>query len=143
MRVAPGPRATTLVAAVAALGAAGYLGSVRDDEVRLADARSTLQSGDLQQARDVARQVGGQAEGRAAVLAGGISVVLGDLPGAERDLRTAIERRPSDWRARRDLATVLAVRGDVQGARRQAQRTLRLNPRAVLPPAFQVRVLGR
>jgi hypothetical protein len=65
---------------------------------------------------------------RVLVNLGGELAMRGDLPGAERRLRRAVELAPELAPARINLGAVLMSRGDGEGALREARRALELDP---------------
>lgn len=58
-----------------------------------------------------------------------VALISGNLRGARTALDRSIARRPNDWRALRDLATVLQRLGDDRGAGTAYARAIALNPR--------------
>lgn len=143
MRAALPRRAVAALAAIASAACGLYLLDARADERQLAGALRAQGSGDASRARALAQELEGPTiTGRAASLRATAALREGDLLGAIRELRLATRERPNDWRLRSALTTALALAGDREGARRQALRTLQLNPRAVLPSGFNVRAGG-
>lgn len=65
---------------------------------------------------------------RVLVNLGGELAMRGDLPGAERRLRRAVELAPDLAPARINLGAVLLQRGDPEGAAREAAAALELDP---------------
>lgn len=128
----PAPWRALGIAALCALVALQLAGR-RADEHTLRDANEAGAAGRYDEARELARTLtDGTVAADARFLEAQIALRQSRFREARRALVRAIEQRPNDWRARRDLAAVLLFLGDRSAARAQYGRALALNPR--MPP---------
>jgi len=105
----------------------------RDDERTLRQANEAGAAGHDDQARRLAATLTeGTTAADAWLVRANIALREGRLSSAEAALRRSLEQRPSDWRAYRDLATVLYFQGDSRGAFEAFSRAAELNPK--MPP---------
>lgn len=130
----PTPRralALGLVAVCALM--AVLLAGRRSDEVALRAANEAGSAGRLQQAIDLARPLEDSAVAADAfVVEATAAFALSRFAQARTALVAALELRPNDWRAWRDLTSVELLLGDREAARRAEARARGLNPR--IPP---------
>lgn len=105
----------------------------RQDERTLRAANEAGATGQLDLAKRLAAQLTeGTTAADAWMIRASVAVSEGRLASAARALRRALELRPNDWRARRDLATVLALQGASRAAFVEFSRAAKLNPK--MPP---------
>lgn len=138
MTTVPSPRApaspwmAALVAVFCALVAI-QLWERRDDERTLRAANEAGTAGRYEQARKLASTLtDGTTAADAWMLRASVAAREGRLESAERALRRALELRPNDWRAHRDLAAVLVLLEERRAAFTEFSRAAELNPK--MPP---------
>lgn len=103
------------------------------DERNLRRANEAGAAGRLDEARRLAAEItDGTAAADAWYVRANAAAAQSRFADAQRGLREVLRRRPNDWRARRDLASVLLLLGRRDLARGEYERALGLNPR--MPP---------
>lgn len=125
-------RASSVIAGIAAIFCALVALQLFDrlgDERTLRAANEAGANGQLDRATRLAAQLtDGTTAADAWMVRAGVAVSEGRLGSAARALRRSLELRPNDWRARRDLATVLAMQGALRAAFVEFSRAGELNP---------------
>jgi len=130
-------RLTAILVAVPCFLAAAYMWARAEDAAKVADARELAGPDQARDALGAAERAPAEAPNRDVLLIKARSrAELGMPEAAARAYRRAVQREPSDWLARRDLAVVLARAGERQAARTQMARALALNPRMRIPFGF-------
>lgn len=130
-------RVIALIAAVAALAAAGYLwrqaGGERD--LRAANDAAFERRWDdaLREAREAEH---GSTRSRALRVTAYVHFRRRDVEAFLPAARRALRARPADWELRRDYALAVLLRGNRAGARKQMALALATNPKMVLPQGF-------
>ncbi len=109
----------------------------RADERTLRAANEAGAAGDYREALRLARTLTeGTTAADARYVEAQVRLRQSRFAEARTALEAAIRERPSDWRARRDLAGVLLFLGDRSAARREYARALAQNPRQEPLPVF-------
>ena len=104
-----------------------------DDERTLRRANEAGGAGRLDDARRLAAEItDGTAAADAWYVRANAAAAQSRFADARRGLQEVLRRRPNDWRAHRDLASVLLLLGRRDLARTAYERALGLNPR--MPP---------
>ena len=125
-------RASSVIAGIAAIFCALVALQLFDrleDERTLRAANEAGSSGQLGRAKRLASQLtDGTTAADAWMIRASVAVIEGRPASAARALRRSLELRPNDWRARRDLAAVLAIQGASRAAFVEFARAGELNP---------------
>ncbi len=130
-------RLTAMLVAIPCFLAAAYMWVRAEDAFKVADAREIAGAEQPRDALTAAERAPAEAPNRSVLLLRARArAELGRHRAAARDYQRAVQREPSDWLARRDLAVVLARAGERGAARAQMAKALALNPRMAIPFGF-------
>ncbi len=126
-----------MLVAIPCFLAAVYMWTRAEDAFKVADAREIAGAEQPRDALEAAALAPVEEPNRSVLLIRARALAeLGRDRTAAHAYRRAVQREPSDWLARRDLAVVLARAGERGAARTQMAKALALNPRMAVPFGF-------